>query len=81
MKHTLYAHTQQALAMHDTSIDMSMSGVNQGTDIAASLVQLVNSNQVSMGRLDASVRRILHLKEAVSECISSVSSNGALMHT
>jgi beta-glucosidase-like glycosyl hydrolase len=56
--------------MHDTSIDMSMSGVNQGTDIAASLVQLVNSGQVSIARLDTSVRRILHLKEAVSECIT-----------
>jgi beta-glucosidase-like glycosyl hydrolase len=67
--------------MHDTSIDMSMSGVNQGTDIAASLVQLVNSGQVSMGRLDASVRRILHLKEAVSARVTSISSICSLMHT
>jgi beta-glucosidase-like glycosyl hydrolase len=52
--------------MHETSIDMSMSGVNQGADIAASLTQLVNSGQVSIARLDTSVRRILHLKEAVS---------------
>jgi beta-glucosidase len=51
-----------ALAMNDTTIDMSM--IAWGTDWFDDLKALVQSGAVSMDRIDESVKRILEVRRA-----------------